>query len=333
MNLTNEKYDALIKSYLEGQCSQDESLVLLSWIAESEENRNYFEAFKDVWTLTDFSLDEEDIDVEAALESVNEKIEAAKTETKTVEMPWLRRNYKYVSVAAAIMVALFLGFLISMPFGQTVTVAYDDTQPEQVFQLPDGSSFIFNGTGEVSYSKRFANNDRDVTFEGKAFFDVAKDASHPFVIHCDGLDVEVLGTTFLLDASNERYTVDLYSGLVRMTAVDKHGHELSHLDIKPGERGVWDVENGGLKMMTYAEVKEEELKTDHVLDFNNVSLNTIIETVEYIYSIEVKLPETYAFEKVTMRFSDEDSVDDVVETIATLFGLEVSKTDKTYTIY
>ncbi|MCR5038927.1 MAG: FecR domain-containing protein [Bacteroidales bacterium] len=333
MNLTNEKYDALIKSYLEGQCSQDESLVLLSWIAESEENRNYFEAFKDVWTLTDFSLDEEDIDVEAALESVNEKIEAAETETKTVEMPWLRRNYKYVSVAAAIMVALFLGFLISMPFGQTVTVAYDDTQPEQVYQLPDGSSFIFNGTGEVSYSKRFANNSRDVKFEGKAFFDVAKDASHPFVIHCDGLDVEVLGTTFLLDASNERYTVDLYSGLVRMTAVDKHGHELSHLDIKPGERGVWDVENGGLKMMTYAEVKEEELKTDHVLDFNNVSLNTIIETVEYIYSIEVKLPETYASEKVTMRFSDEDSVDDVVETIATLFGLEVSKTDKTYTIY
>lgn len=333
MNLTNEKYDALIKSYLEGQCSQDESLVLLSWIAESEENRNYFEAFKDVWTLTDFSLDEEDIDVEAALESVNEKIEAAETETKTVEMPWLRRNYKYVSVAAAIMVALFLGFLISMPFGQTVTVAYDDTQPEQVYQLPDGSSFIFNGTGEVSYSKRFAKNSRNVKFEGKAFFDVAKDASHPFVIHCDGLDVEVLGTTFLLDASNERYTVDLYSGLVRMTAVDKHGHELSHLDIKPGERGVWDVENGGLKMMTYAEVKEEELKTDHVLDFNNVSLNTIIETVEYIYSIEVKLPETYAFEKVTMRFSDEDSVDDVVETIATLFGLEVSKTDKTYTIY
>lgn len=333
MNLTNEKYDALIKSYLEGQCSQDESLVLLSWIAKSEENRNYFEAFKDVWTLTDFSLDEEDIDVEAALESVNEKIEAAETETKTIEMPWLRRNYKYVSVAAAIMVALFLGFLISMPFGQTVTVAYDDTQPEQVYQLPDGSSFIFNGTGEVSYSKRFAKNSRNVKFEGKAFFDVAKDASHPFVIHCDGLDVEVLGTTFLLDASNERYTVDLYSGLVRMTAVDKHGHELSHLDIKPGERGVWDVENGGLKMMTYAEVKEEELKTDHVLDFNNVSLNTIIETVEYIYSIEVKLPETYASEKVTMRFSDEDSVDDVVETIATLFGLEVSKTDKTYTIY
>ena len=85
--------------------------------------------------------------------------------------------------------------------------------------------------------------------------------------------------------------------------------------------------------MTYAEVKQQELKTDHVLDFNDVSLITIVETVEYIYSVEVKLPEAYAAEKVTMRFSDEDSVDEVVETIATLFGLEVSKKDKTYTIH
>ena len=333
MNLANERYDTLIKSYLDGQCSQDEALVLLSWIAESEENRNYFEAFKDVWTLTDFSLDDESIDVEAALESVNEKIEAAEKETKTVEMPWIRRNYKYVSAAAVIMVALFLGFLISKPFSQIVTVAYDSTQPEQVYQLPDGSSFIFDGTGEVSYAQQFANDAREVKFEGKARFDVAKDAIRPFVIHCEGLDVEVLGTEFLLDATSERYTVDLYSGSVRMTAVDKHRHELSHLVIQPGQRGVWEAENGGLKMMTYAEVKEEELKTDHVLDFNNVSLITIVETVEYIYSIKVELPEAYASEKVTMRFSDEDTVDEVVETIATLFGLEVSKTDSTYTMY
>jgi len=333
MNLTNERYDALIRSYLDGQCSQDEALALLSWIAESEENRNYFEAFKDVWSLTDFSLDEESIDVEAALESVNQKIEEAEAETKTVQMPWLRRNYKYVSAAAVVLVALFLGFLINKPFDSTMTVAYDSTQPEMVYQLPDGSSFVFDGTGEVSYPKQFANDGRDVKFEGKARFDVAKDADRPFVIHCDGLDVEVLGTQFLLDATSDLYTVDLYSGLVRMTAVDKHGHELSHVDLQPGERGVWDVESGGLKTMTYAEVKQQELKTDHVLDFNDVCLITIVETVEYIYSVEVELPEAYAAEKVTMRFSDEDSVDEVVETIATLFGLEVSKTDKTYTIH
>ena len=333
MNLTNERYDELIRIYLEGQCSQDQASALLSWVAESDENRDYFEDFKAVWSLTDFSLEEDEIDVEAALASVNQKIEAAEAETKTVRMPWIRRNFKYVSAAAAIVVALFLGFLVNKSFDPTMTLAYDNTQPEQVYQLPDGSTVAFDGVGQVSYPKEFADNGREVKFEGKAHFDVAKDASRPFVIHCEGLDVQVLGTEFLLDVTRENYTVDLYSGLVRMTAVDKHGRELSHLDIQPGERGVWETQNGMLKTMTYAEVKEEELKTDHVLDFNDVSLNTIFETVEYIYGVDVELPEAYAAEKVTMRFSDQDSVDEVVETIATVFGLEVSKTGKTYTIH
>ena len=333
MNLTNERYDELIRSYLEGQCSQDQASALLSWVAESDENRDYFEDFKAVWSLTDFSLEEDEIDVEAALASVNQKIEAAEAETKTVRMPWIRRNFKYVSAAAAIVVALFLGFLVNKSFDPTMTLAYDNTQPEQVYQLPDGSTVAFDGVGQVSYPNEFADNGREVKFEGKAHFDVAKDASRPFVIHCEGLDVQVLGTEFLLDVTRENYTVDLYSGSVRMTAVDKHGRELSHLDIQPGERGVWETQNGTLKTMTYAEVKEEELKTDHVLDFNDVSLNTIFETVEYIYGVDVELPEAYAAEKVTMRFSDQDSVDEVVETIATVFGLEVSKTGKTYTIH
>ena len=333
MNLTNERYDEMIRSYLDGQCSQEEASALLSWVAESDENRAYFEAFQEVWSLTNFTLEDDDIDVEAALKSVNAKIDAAEAETKTIKMPWIRRNFKYVSAAAAVVVALFLGFLVSKPFDSMVTVAYDSTQPEQVYLLPDGSTFAFEGMGEVSHPKQFADSRRDVNFEGKALFDVAKDPSRPFVVHCDGLDVEVLGTQFLLQATEEPYTVDLYSGSVRMTAFDKSGREVSHLDIQPGERGVWNAEIGELKMMTYAEVKEEELMTDHVLDFNDVSLSTIVETVEYIYRIDVELPKAYAAEKVTMRFSDQDSVDEVVETIATLFGLEVSKTEKTYTIH
>ena len=334
MNLSNERYDALIRSYLDGQCSQDEALVLLSWIAESEENRDYFEAFKDVWSLTDFSLDEENIDVEAALESVKQKIEEAEAEIKTIQMPWLRRNYKYVSAAAVFLVALFFGFLINKPFDSTVTYAYN-SENESTYILPDGTMVNFDDEGVLSHPKQFAKSERSVNFEGIAFFAVTKAEAHPFVLHCNNMDVEVLGTSFLLNAEKdaERYTLDLYSGKVKMTAFDEKGNTLSQLEVNPGERGVLDVAEGKLKTMSYAEVKEEELKTDHVLDFNNVSLTTIIETVEYIYSIEVELPETYAAEKVTMRFSDEDSVDEVVETIATLFGLEVSKTDKTYTIH
>lgn len=334
MNSVNEKYDAMMLRYLEGQCSQDEALALLSWVAESEENRLYFKSFTDVWSLTDFTLDEDNIDVEAALDSVNQKIdemEEMAPAPNVVQMPWLRRNYKYVSgVAAAVVVALFMGFLVSKS-NSTVTLAYDAANPEMAYQLPDNSTVAFNGEGTLSYQKHF-NKGRSVKFDGKALFDIAKDEDRPFVIHCEGLDVEVLGTSFTLDATGENYIVDLYSGKVRMTSVDKRGNAIAQIDILPNERGVWSAENTELKVMSYAEVKQEELANDHVLDFNNVSLSTIVETLEYIYDIEVRLPEAYASEKVTMRFSEEDSVEEVLETIATVFGLHVTHKDKVYAI-
>ena len=333
MYSVNEKYDAMIRSYLEGQCSQDEALELLSWVAESDENREYFDSFNDVWSLTDFQLDDDEIDVEAALENVNLKIEEAERQPVMVEMSWVRRNYKYVSgVAAAVLVALFMGFLISKPFNPMMEVAYNAANPEMQYQLPDNSTVTFAGEGLVRYPKHFANDSRKVQFEGKAVFDIEKDADRPFVVRCDGFNVEVLGTSFMIDATEGKHFVDLYSGKVRMVAVDKRGHEVSHIDILPDQRGLLMAEGGELKTMSYAEVKKEELTNDHVLDFNNVSLSTIIEALEYIYSIEVNLPEDYASEKVTIRFSEEDSVDEVLETIATVFGLKVTHRDKVYTI-
>lgn len=323
-------YDEMIMSYLEGQCREEEALVLLSWIAESEANRDYFESFKSVWELTSFPMPElETIDVDAALDAVNLRIDEEEShETLTVEMPWLRRNFKYVSsVAAAVVVALFIGFLVVKP-NSTVTLASADWNTAEPYLMPDETSITFCGDSKITYPKRFGRNGRSMHFEGKAYFDVTKDEAQPFVIHCDGMDVEVLGTAFLLNADKEngRYTVDLYSGKVRMTALDKKGHELSFVEIEPTERGVFDTE--GLKVMSYAEVKSEELAKEHVLDFNDVSLSVIVETLQYVFNIEIALPEKYAQDRLTVRFTDQDSVSEVVETIATVFGLKVDKWDK-----
>ena len=131
MYSVNDKYEALIMSYLDGLCTPEEAHELLLWVAESEDNRLYFKAMKnqyEVWQLTDFTMPDMDAsEIDAALDAVNAKIDAIEeSETKVVQMPWLRRNYKYVSgVAAALIVALFLGFLVRNPFNSTVTYAYN----------------------------------------------------------------------------------------------------------------------------------------------------------------------------------------------------------------
>lgn len=324
-------YDDTIVSYLKGQCLESEAHELLSWISDSEDHQNQFESFKAVWELTSFPMPEA-IDVDAALDAVNMKIDAEESQmTPTVEMPWLRRNFKYVtSVAAALIVALFLGFLVVRPLNSNVTLASHDWNTETPYLLPDGTSVNFSGESEITHPKQFGNNLRSVDFEGTAVFDVVKDAERPFVIHCNNMNVEVLGTSFLLDADGtaDQYKVDLYSGSVRMSVVDKKGNVLSSVEIVPGERGVYDLIDGSLKTMTYAEVKYDELKNEHVLDFNDVSLLVIVETLEYIFDINIDLPSECANEKLTVRFTDQDPVNEVVETIATVFGLKVSKPAK-----
>ena len=340
MNLVNDKYEALVKSYLGGQCAPEDAFELLSWVAESEENRIYFKEQKEadeVWTLTDFAMpDDEILDVEAALNAVNQRIDTMEeVETKTIEMPWLRRNYKYVaSIAAALVVALFLGFLVVNPMNSTITVASNEQGIATPFLLPDGTSVAFNGDGELTYPKHFAKSTRAVNFEGVASFDVVADESKPFVIHCDNMDVEVLGTSFLLSAddASDKYFVDLYSGKVKMTALDAKGSEIAHVEVLPGERGVLNLSNSELKALTYPEVKAEELMSERVLDFNNVVLSTIVETLEYVYKVDIDLNEEYASKKLTVRFSDQETIDDVLETIATVFDFTVTKQEGVYLI-
>ena len=326
-------------SYLDGQCSAEEAHELLLWVAESEENRLYFKALKDqyeVWNLTDFAMPElDEADVEAALDAVNAKIDAIEeTETKVVQMPWLRRNYKYVSgVAAAFLIALFVGFLVRNSFNSTVTYAFNG-QNKSSFVLPDNTSVNFNSEGSLSYTKHFAESDRSVDFEGVAYFDVAKDENLPFVLHCNNMDVEVLGTSFLLNAEKnaERCTLDLYTGKVKMTAFDKKGNILSVVEINPGERGVWDATANELKAMSYSEVKEDELLTEHVLVFNNEKLSKIVEALEYIYKVEIDLGESCASKKLTARFSDDESIDEVLETIALVSEVTITKEGEVYQI-
>jgi ferric-dicitrate binding protein FerR (iron transport regulator) len=214
-----------------------------------------------------------------------------------------------------------------------VTYAFNG-QNESSYILPDNTSVNFNSESSLSYTKHFAESDRSVDFEGVAYFDVAKNEALPFVLHCHNLDVEVLGTSFLLNAEKnaERYTLDLYTGKVKMTAFDKKGNILSVVEINPGERGVWNATANELKAMSYSEVKEDELLTEHVLVFNNEKLSKIVEALEYIYKVEIDLGESCASKKLTARFSDDESIDEVLETIALVSEVTVTKEGEVYQI-
>ncbi|MDR0891269.1 MAG: FecR domain-containing protein [Mediterranea sp.] len=100
--------------------------------------------------------------------------------------------------------------------------------------LADGTRIHLNAESRLSYPPVFVGSRREVSLQGgEGFFEVAKDPTHPFIVHTAQADIEVLGTRFNVSAYEaDRVVVTLEEGSVRLTA----GTDTRLL--VPGQQGV-----------------------------------------------------------------------------------------------
>lgn len=72
--------------------------------------------------------------------------------------------------------------------------------------LSDGTTVMLNAGSELKYPVQFINSEatRTVVLNGEAYFEVAKNEEHPFVVETQDLNIKVLGTVFNLTS----YTQD-----------------------------------------------------------------------------------------------------------------------------
>lgn len=108
---------------------------------------------------------------------------------------------------------------------------------EYTVTLQDGSVVQLNSASELRYPVQFAGRERRVFLSGEAYFEVAKDARHPFVVEVGHAEIEVLGTSFNVYSYLEEQKTEatLVEGKVRFFA---GGQEVT---LSPGEQGVWDT--------------------------------------------------------------------------------------------
>ena len=77
-------------------------------------------------------------------------------------------------------------------------------------QLSDGTNVHLNSGTSLKFPVKFIKGkNREVFLNGEAFFIVAKDKKHPFIVNADNLNVEVLGTEFNVSAYPEDTTTDV----------------------------------------------------------------------------------------------------------------------------
>lgn len=130
---------------------------------------------------------------------------------------WAARPVVYRTVAA--FCTVLVAVLLAAQFGRspdTQRYATARGQREQV-ALADGSHLTLNTATRVRTA--VTPRAREVWLdEGEAFFDIAHDASRPFVVHVGQQTVTVLGTKFSLLREGDRLRVAVLEGRVQVKA-------------------------------------------------------------------------------------------------------------------
>jgi transmembrane sensor len=149
--------------------------------------------------------------------------------------------------------------------------------------LPDGSKVWLNASSSIHFPTAFTGKQRDVELTGEAYFEVAKNKEKPFHVNVNGMQVEVLGTHFNVNAYGDEGNIktSLLEGSVKI----KRG--LATGLLKPGEQAVLD-ENANKIEIKRADMNEVMAWKNGLFEFDGADIKTIMREIGRWYDVEIE---------------------------------------------
>lgn len=152
--------------------------------------------------------------------------------------------------------------------------------------LSDGTKVWLNALTSLKFPEQFTAGDRVVELSGEAFFEVAKDKEHPFIVKmADSGQVKVLGTQFNVNSykNEESKKITLVEGRVEVTLRQAQGDR--SLTLKPGEQA--RIKSGNLLLEKYADIEAVTGWKNGAFVFRDADIYTIVRQVERWYDVNV----------------------------------------------
>ncbi len=192
--------------------------------------------------------------------------------------------------------------------------------------LKDGTRIVINGGSELLYPENFEGTERVVYLkDGEAYFDIAKDAGHPFIVRTPQVRVRVLGTSFSIrDYREEKHaSVSVNSGKV---ALENLLTISPWLELTAGNSSVINKYKGTITRQdidtaaTTAWIRGE-------FAFQDADLQQVLQVLKHKYAVsfEVKDP-TLLKHRFTATFRN-NSIQNIMQQLKLMANIDYTITD------
>lgn len=253
-------FDELLEKVLKGTATDEEKSLLDRWF--------------DTIDFGSENIEWSDQQRDRQMELIRNAI--ATRESATRSIVFLRN--RWLKVAATVLVLLSVAFGVRHFNVNSHNVAYAN---EKVI-LGDGTIVWINEVDNFNYYEK--QGARFADFTGEALFEVAKNPNSPFTISCNGVNVRVLGTSFVLKADSAKIELNVLTGKVNVTsAVDSVG-----IDVQPNEKVIYS--RGGILERTPirpADIAFVIDNSEYNMQFQGATMNEVIASISKKFDVTV----------------------------------------------
>lgn len=276
--MNNIYFEILERYALGGIVSQQEIEQLTLWIKNNPQLVRYIEE----QTMSMPSTLDKEI-VEKNLQEIYRKIGY-----KPSTLSLFYRKIKPILLIAALwiipLVSLptILYFFISEFRSQQVTLSVNKGEKVQML-LPDSSKVWMNADTKINYTTAYNIGDRSIELDGEAFFEVKHNAKLPFRVKSTNMNVEVLGTSFVIRDYKQdptSYTV-LKEGSLQVIT------NLGTTLLQPNEKIEYNRLTKQYSHQKSVDANDYTAWIDNILRFEGESFEQMIKTMERIYNVTI----------------------------------------------
>lgn len=200
----------------------------------------------------------------------------------------------------------------SIASGKNTSVAYNTLATPRGGQyrliLPDGSKVWLNASSSIHFPTAFAGRNRDVELTGEAYFEVAKNKEKPFHVNVNGMQVEVLGTHFNVNAYGDegRIETSLLEGSVKIKSGQSSGL------LKPGQQARL-MKNSNQIEIQRADMNEVMAWKNGLFQFDGASITTIMSEISRWYDVDIEYAGKVPLRSFEGKISRDAQLSDVLK--------------------
>lgn len=289
----------LLKKFYRNECSEEELKQVLSWFADPGKKESTLSSIELHW----YKFEVEEVDKQKALSNIKEKINSRLGSEDAAKKPKalqsrMRTGWKWAAaVLIAITASYFLWRSVDAPFNMdqealSVNYVVKKSLKGQKLRvgLKDGSVVTLNSGSKISYRENnFTDSVRLVYLEGEAYFDVAKNASAPFIVSTRNLSITALGTAFNVKTypEDDMTFVALEHGKVLVKKNPGSGGSAEPVYLDPGEIAAFDKARKELSHQGRFDPNEQWGWKEGILYFNEDNFLMVITKLERWYGVDI----------------------------------------------